>query len=120
MYRYNLKYTYVRRWLLDASLVNQLYHYDNFLNVTRSKICFQSLDAWKAKRRLKTQQSRERVVGLDLDNSRVGLREVESGTVPRSPANKSSISRDKFATLAARYSDADSDDIKGDARITMF
>ena len=49
-----------------------------------------------------------------IDSGRVGLREVESGTVPRTPTNtKTNISRDKFASLAARYSD-DSEDIGGD------
>ena len=48
------------------------------------------------------------------DSGRIGLREVESGTVPRTPTNtKPNISRDKFASLAARYSD-DSEDIGGD------
>ena len=48
-----------------------------------------------------------------IDSGRVGLREVESGTVPRTPTNtKTNISRDKFASLAARYSD-DSEDIGG-------
>ena len=54
------------------------------------------------------------------DSSRVGLREVESGTVPRTPTNtKPNISRDKFASLAARYSD-DSEDIGGDRGKKIF
>ena len=57
---------------------------------------------------------------LYQDSSRVGLREVESGTVPRTPTNtKPNISRDKFASLAARYSD-DSEDIGGDRGKNIF
>ena len=48
------------------------------------------------------------------------MREVESGTVPRTPTNtKPNISRDKFASLAARYSD-DSEDIGGDRGKSYF
>ena len=49
---------------------------------------FKSLEGWKAKHRLETQQSRERVVGLELDSGQVGLREIESVTVPRTPTKK--------------------------------
>ena len=63
-----------------------------------------SLDAWKEKRRLKSQKSREFITGNTVaENSSVSLREAESGTIPRS--STSSVNKAKYKELAQRYSD---------------
>ena len=68
------------------------------------------MESWKARRRLKSQKSREALIGSsDLDSSSsTVLRQVESGSIKRT---NNSISKDKYAELAQRYSQ-DSYDIE--------